>query len=93
VNNQHILSWRNGQTGMPIIDAFMRCLNVTGWITGRGRLTVASYLAQDLKQDWRYGAAYFEERLIDHDIEINFMGWAIASNLGPGRGHAFDVIG
>jgi deoxyribodipyrimidine photo-lyase len=53
---------------MPIIDAFMRELNATGFMSNRGRQIVASYLTLDLKQDWRYGAYYFEQQLIDHDV-------------------------
>ena len=52
--------WKDGQTGMPIIDALMREMNATGFMPNRGRMIVASYLTHDLKQDWRYGAHYFE---------------------------------
>ena len=55
-------------TGMPIIDALMREMNETGFMPNRGRMVVACYLAQDLKQDWRFGAHYFEQMLIDHDV-------------------------
>jgi deoxyribodipyrimidine photo-lyase len=60
--------WKYGCTGMPLIDAFMRELNATGYISNRGRQIVCSYLTQDLKIDWRWGAAWFEERLLDHDV-------------------------
>jgi deoxyribodipyrimidine photo-lyase len=60
--------WRDGMTGVPIIDALMREMNFTGFMPNRGRMVVASYFAMDLKQDWRHGAHYFEERLIDHDV-------------------------
>ena len=53
---------------MPLIDAIMRKLNATGHISYRARMLAASYLTVDLKQDWRMGALYFEERLVDHDV-------------------------
>ena len=79
-------------TGMPLIDALMRELNATGFMSGRGRLITASYLTNDLKIDWRYGAAYFEEKLIDHDIYSNYGGWTFAAGLGSGRQTIFNVI-
>lgn len=60
--------WKEGRTGMPLIDALMRELNATGFMPNRGRMIVACYLTMDLKQDWRYGAHHFEEKLIDHDV-------------------------
>mmetsp|Transcript_8912 Transcript_8912/g.15109 ORF Transcript_8912/g.15109 Transcript_8912/m.15109 type:complete len:262 (+) Transcript_8912:510-1295(+) len=63
-----VRKWREGQTGMPLIDALMREMNETGYMSNRGRQIVASYLTLDLKQDWRFGAHYFEERLVDHDV-------------------------
>jgi len=59
VDTEVIARWREGRTGMPIIDSLMRELNKTGFILHRGRQIVASYLTADLKQDWRYGAYYF----------------------------------
>ena len=53
--------WRQGTTGMPFIDALMRDMNKTGFMPNRGRMVVACYLAMDLKQDWRYGAHWFEQ--------------------------------
>jgi deoxyribodipyrimidine photo-lyase len=55
-------------TGMPFVDALMRDMNATGFMPNRGRMVVACYLTMDLKLDWRYGAHYFEEALIDHDV-------------------------
>jgi deoxyribodipyrimidine photo-lyase len=61
---------------MPYIDALMREMNSTGFMSNRGRLAVSAYLTQDLKQDWRFGAHYFEEKLIDHDVHSNYGNWA-----------------
>lgn len=57
--------WKTGQTGLPLIDANMRELAATGFMSNRGRQNVASYLALDLQLDWRYGAAHFEALLLD----------------------------
>ena len=52
--------WREGRTGMPFVDALMRDMNATGFMPNRGRMVVACYLTQDLKQDWLEGAYHFE---------------------------------
>jgi deoxyribodipyrimidine photo-lyase len=84
--------WREGRTGMPLIDALMRELNATGIMTNRGRLLVASYLTMDMKQDWRMGAMYFEEKLLDHDVCSNYGGWNFAAGLGPSRAYSFNIL-
>ena len=68
--------WCRGCTGMPLVDANMRELAATGYMSNRGRQVVASYLIHDLQQDWRYGAAWFEEHLIDYDPASNWGNWA-----------------
>ena len=60
---------------MPLIDALMEELNTTGFVSHRGRQILAKYFVLDLKQDWRYGATYFEEKLIDHDFCCNLGAW------------------
>jgi len=84
--------WREGRTGMPLIDALMRDLNTTGFMPNRGRMVVACYLTMDLKQDWRFGAHYFEEKLIDHDVQSNYGGWCFSSGIGPGRVLIFNSL-
>jgi len=84
--------WREGRTGMPLIDALMRDMNATGFMPNRGRMVVACYLTMDLKQDWRYGAYYFEEKLIDHDVQSNYGGWCFSSGIGPGRVLVFNSL-
>jgi len=66
---------------MPIIDAAMREMNVTGFMGNRARQFVASYLAMDLKQDWRYGAHHFEEKLVDHDVASTMVDGMRAQGL------------
>ena len=61
--------WKQGMTGMPMIDALMREMNETGFMPNRGRILIASYFTLDLKQDWRYGAHYFEQMLIDYEVQ------------------------
>lgn len=60
--------WKDGTTGMPLIDALMRELKHTGFMPNCGRIITACYFTLDLNQDWRYGAHHFEEKLIDHDV-------------------------
>jgi deoxyribodipyrimidine photo-lyase len=74
--------WVNGETGVDFIDANMKELKLTGFMSNRGRQNVASYLCNDLKMDWRYGAAYFEEQLIDYDVASNWGNWAYLAGVG-----------
>ncbi len=67
--------WCAGTTGIPFIDAHMRQLNRTGYMSNRGRVNCASYMVHDLKIDWTWGAAYFESKLIDYDVSSNWMNW------------------
>jgi deoxyribodipyrimidine photo-lyase len=74
--------WVNGETGVDFIDANMKELKLTGFMSNRGRQNVASYLCNDLKMDWRYGATYFEEQLIDYDVASNWGNWAYLAGVG-----------
>lgn len=86
-------TWRNGQTGNDFIDANMLELKLTGFISNRGRQNVASYLCNDLKLDWRYGAAYFEQQLIDYDVCSNWGNWAYLAGVGndPRGSRVFNI--
>ncbi len=68
-------AWCEGNTGIPFIDAHMRQLNQTGYMSNRGRVNCASFLVHDLQIDWTWGAAYFESLLIDYDVSANWMNW------------------
>jgi deoxyribodipyrimidine photo-lyase len=85
-------SWREGRTGQPFIDANMRELAATGWMSNRGRQNVASYLVHDLGLDWRMGAHWFERMLIDHDPCSNWGNWQYVAGVGndPHEGRRFD---
>jgi deoxyribodipyrimidine photo-lyase len=74
--------WRSGQTGNEFIDANMRELNATGWMSNRGRQNVASFLAKSMNLPWILGAQYFAETLIDYDVETNWGNWLYLAGVG-----------
>ena len=74
--------WKNGQSENDFINANMIELKQTGFMSNRGRQNVASYLCHNLKLDWRYGAAYFEQQLIDYDVSSNWCNWAYIAGVG-----------
>jgi len=85
--------WKGGETGVPFVDAAMRELNATGYLSNRARQNAASFLANDCRVDWRRGAAYFETRLIDYDPASNYGNWAYVAGVGnDSRNRSFDVI-
>jgi len=85
--------WIDGQTGNDFIDANMIELKLSGFMSNRGRQNVASYLCHDLRLDWRYGAAYFEQQLIDYDVSSNWCNWAYLAGVGndPRAGRVFNI--
>jgi deoxyribodipyrimidine photo-lyase len=85
--------WCNGETGIPFIDANMRELNTTGFMSNRGRQNVASFLCKDLGIDWRWGAAYFESKLIDYDVSSNWGNWCYVAGVGndPRENRWFNI--
>ncbi len=93
VDNNLFEAWANGETGFPFIDANMRELNSTGYMSNRGRQNTASFLSQDLDIDWRMGASWFEEKLIDYDVCSNWGNWAYNATVGHDpRNRHFNVI-
>ena len=86
-------SWCRGETGCDIVDAGMRELNATGWVSNRARQLLASHLIYELNIDWRYGAAYFESQLIDFDVASNWGNWAYIAGVGadPRGGRIFNL--
>lgn len=86
-------NWKNGKTQNDFVNANMLELKHTGFMSNRGRQNVASYLCHDLKIDWRLGAAYFEEKLIDYDVSSNWCNWAYIAGVGndPRNGRAFNL--
>lgn len=86
--------WVEGRTGVPFVDANMRELARTGFMSNRGRQNVASYLAKELQIDWRWGASYFESALLDYDPCSNWGNWQYVAGVGHDpRDRKFNVIG
>ena len=86
-------AWRTGNTGYPLVDACMRQLAQTGFMSNRGRQIVASFLTKNLELDWRPGAEWFESLLIDYDVASNYGNWNYCAGVGnDSRGFRyFDV--
>lgn len=85
--------WRFGNTGTELVDAGMRELHHTGYLSNRMRQIVASYWIYDMKGDWRAGAAWFESQLIDYDVYSNQGNWLYIAGRGtdPRGGRPFNV--
>ena len=85
--------WCQGNTPYPIVNACMNQLNSSGYLSNRGRQLTASCFVHELNLDWRYGAAYFEEQLIDYDVASNWGNWQYLAGVGSDpRGHRqFDL--
>ncbi|RLM54325.1 cryptochrome DASH, chloroplastic/mitochondrial [Panicum miliaceum] len=75
-------SWRDGRTGYPLIDANMRELSATGFMSNRGRQIVCSFLVRDMGIDWRMGAEWFETCLLDYDPASNYGNWTYGAGVG-----------
>ncbi|XP_057731369.1 cryptochrome DASH, chloroplastic/mitochondrial [Arachis stenosperma] len=75
-------SWRDGCTGYPLIDANMKELSTTGFMSNRGRQIVCSFLVRDMGIDWRMGAEWFETCLLDYDPCSNYGNWTYGSGVG-----------
>ena len=92
--NEKLLSqWINGATPSDFVNANMLELQQTGFMSNRGRQNVASYFCNELNMDWRVGAAYFEEQLIDYDVCSNWGNWAYLAGVGNDpRGHRYFNI-
>ncbi len=97
MNQEHfetaLTNWINCTTGVSFIDANMKELKLTGFMSNRGRQNVASYLCNNLRLDWRYGAAYFEQQLIDYDVCNNWGNWAYLAGVGndPRTNRVFNI--
>ena len=87
------MRWAEGETGIPFIDANMRELNQTGFMSNRGRQNVGSFLVKDLGIDWTWGAAYFESLLVDYDPCSNWGNWNYVAGVGndPREDRYFNI--
>ena len=86
------LTWCEGRTGYPIVDAGMRQLAGEGWVHNRVRMLVASFLVKDLHLDWRRGAAFFMEHLVDGDLASNQHGWQWVAGSGTDASPYFRIF-
>ena len=91
-NEQEFEAWCNGETGYPLVDAGMRQLNATGFMHNRVRMVVASFLCKHLLIDWRWGEAYFAEKLLDYERSSNVGGWQWACGSGNDAAPYFRVF-
>jgi deoxyribodipyrimidine photo-lyase len=91
-NEAEFKAWCEGKTGYPLVDAGMRQLNETGFMHNRVRMVVASFLCKHLLIDWRWGEAYFAEKLLDYDQASNIGGWQWACGSGNDAAPYFRVF-
>lgn len=84
--------WKNGETGFPLIDAGMRELNQTGYMHNRVRMLVSSFLCKHLLIDWRWGEAYFAEKLLDYEMASNVGNWQWAAGSGVDAAPYFRIF-
>jgi len=91
-NEQEFKLWCEGQTGIPLVDAGMRQLNQTGFMHNRARMVVASFLVKNLLIDWRWGEAYFAEKLNDYDLSANNGNWQWVAGCGCDAAPYFRIF-
>ncbi len=85
-------AWREGRTGVPLVDAAMRQLKAEGWMHNRLRMVTAMYLTKDLFIDWRWGEKHFMEHLVDGDFAANNGGWQWSASTGTDSAPYFRVF-
>ena len=91
-NETHFKLWCSGKTGYPLVDAGMRELNATGLMHNRVRMVCASFLCKHLLIDWRWGEAYFAEKLLDFELSSNVGNWQWASGSGVDAAPYFRIF-
>ena len=91
-NRDHFDAWRDGRTGVPIVDAGMRQLRETGWKHNRVRMITAMYLAKNLFLPWRWGEQHFMQHLIDGDLALNNGGWQWSASTGTDAAPYFRIF-
>lgn len=91
-NEEEFKLWSEGKTGYPIVDAGMRQLNETGYMHNRVRMVAASFLCKHLLIDWRWGEAYFAQKLNDYDLSANNGNWQWAAGCGCDAAPYFRVF-
>jgi deoxyribodipyrimidine photo-lyase len=91
-NEDEFEQWKNGTTGFPLVDAGMRQLNKTGFIHNRVRMLVGSFLCKHLLIDWRWGEAYFAEKLLDYEMSSNVGNWQWVAGCGVDAAPYFRIF-
>jgi deoxyribodipyrimidine photo-lyase len=91
-DKEEFQAWKDGRTGVPVVDAAMRQLKETSWMHNRARMIVASYLVKDLLIDWRWGEAWFMENLLDVDPAANNGGWQWTAGTGTDAAPYFRIF-
>ncbi|WP_299017444.1 deoxyribodipyrimidine photo-lyase [uncultured Polaribacter sp.] len=91
-NEEEFKKWCNGQTGYPFVDAGMRQLNKTGFMHNRVRMLVGSFLCKHLLIDWRWGEAYFAEKLHDYEMASNVGNWQWVAGSGVDAAPYFRIF-
>ena len=91
-NELEFKKWCDGNTGYPMVDAGMRQLNKTGYMHNRVRMVVASFLCKHLLVDWKWGEAYFAEKLLDYELSSNNGNWQWAAGSGCDASPYFRVF-
>lgn len=89
---EHFEAWKEGQTGIPIVDAAMRQLKATGWMHNRLRMITAMFLSKNLFIDWRLGEAWFMQNLVDGFLASNNGGWQWSASTGTDAAPYFRVF-
>ncbi|WP_367107236.1 deoxyribodipyrimidine photo-lyase [uncultured Psychrobacter sp.] len=91
-NEDDFAAWCTGMTGVPFVDAAMRCLNATGFMHNRLRMVTAMFLTKDLLIDWRLGERYFLQQLVDGDFSSNNGGWQWSASTGTDSAPYFRIM-
>lgn len=91
-NEKEFEKWCDGKTGFPMVDAGMRQLNETGYMHNRVRMITAGFLCKHLLIDWRWGEAYFAEKLLDYELASNNGNWQWAAGTGCDAAQYFRVF-
>ncbi len=91
-NEEEFEKWKRGETGYALVDAGMRELNATGYMHNRVRMLVASFLCKHLLIDWRWGEAYFAQKLLDYELSSNVGNWQWAAGSGVDAAPYFRIF-
>lgn len=91
-NEEEFEKWCQGKTGYPMVDAGMRELNSTGYMHNRVRMVTASFLTKHLLIDWRWGEAYFAQKLLDYELSSNNGNWQWAAGTGCDAAPYFRIF-